>query len=99
MLRTRMQSDAPIGQDREQQYTDEEVGSRTYRVRKDVRARAVQSIHAFAHEDLALFEERRDAGDGHEPEERYGEEVHGKSVVLQGWEKVFSLVFVIYRQG
>lgn len=98
MLRTRMQSDAPIGQDRKQQCTDEEVGCRAYRVRKDVCARAVQSVHAFTHEDLALFQKRRDAGDGHESEERNGEEVHGKSVVLKEWEKVFSLVFVAYCQ-
>lgn len=77
-----MQTDAPIRQDREQQGADEEIGRRAYRVREDIRPRAVQSIHAFSDEDLAFFEESGDAGNRHEPEERNGEEVHGEPVVL-----------------
>ena len=82
-----MQTDAPIRKHREQQRTYKQVRQRTDRVREDVRTRAVQPVHALPHEDLPLFEERRDTCDGHEPQERDGVEVHRESIILdQGGE-------------
>ena len=81
MARAGVESDAPVAEDGEEEDADKEVRQRNERVREDVRARAVQPVHALPHEHLPLLEERGDPRDGHKPEERDGEEVreeHGR---------------------
>lgn len=85
LRRAGVEPDAPVAQHGEHERAEEEVRERRERVREDVRPGAVQPVHALAREDEALLEEGGDARDGHEPQERDGEEVHGQPVVLRAY--------------
>ena len=76
-----MQANGPVADNRKQCATEEQERQSRDCVGERKGQRTVEVVVSLAEEDRAFLEERRDASDRHEAEERDREEVHRQSVV------------------